>query len=181
MRDGRDRLRQAYLCTRNIRFCGRDQAVFVDQGRDFSQRLLLLVRLPVEAAANYRQHYNHRRDCRAEPPLFASLAFGAPVNVVGGKSNQTGDHLGQRKLKPVALFTQIGRQHIDGSIRDRAIRRDGKAQGWRKALVLRIARLAIDDQRDHRPVGMTRFELAQLFVDEFAARRMRGRENDQRH
>ena len=51
-----------------------------------------------------------------------------------------------------------------------AVRPDLEAQRRRKAFALRIARLAIDDQRDH-PVGAAQhLEAADFLVDVFALR-----------
>jgi hypothetical protein len=102
---------------------------------------------PANEAADYpdQQHVKESLHSPSLPRLPPTLAISATIDVISGQTNHPRDHLCERKLEPVALFTKICRQHIDRDVRDRTIRRNRQPQGRREAFFLRIAGFAIDD------------------------------------
>ena len=84
----------------------------------------------------------------------AAVALSATEHLVGGQAQQPGRHLGQRQLLAVAAFPQVGGKDITLV-----------AQRWRKTFSLGAAWLAVEDQRDQRPVGMALAKQAHLVVD----------------
>ena len=121
------------------------------------KRLVGLELLPgIDRAAgrSYGEDGEGGDDAIAHATLAAPLALGAAEDIVRGKSEQSGDDLGERKRSAVALIARVGRQQFDLSLGDAAFAVELEFERWRKAFEFGIAGLAGDDQRDDRAVGM---------------------------
>src|SRR5262249_14415588 len=101
----------------------------------------------------------------AHASLAPPLALGAAEDVVRGNAKQPGDDLGESQSLAVALLARIGREQLDFALADAALGVELEIEGRGKAFELRVVRLAGDDERDDRPLGVARLEEADLLVD----------------
>ena len=95
----------------------------------------------------------------------AALALGAAEDFVGGDAEQSGDDLGEGEVLAVAVLARVGGEQLGPVGSDVTARIERVFERRRKAFAFRIVGLAVDDQRDHRTLGMPRLEEADLLVD----------------
>ena len=80
---------------------------------------------------------------------------------------------------PIALRPRVGGDRLLALVGERAVARELEAERRREAFALRIARLAVDDHRDHAVGAADRLEAADFLVDVLALRRVRRADDDQ--
>ena len=118
-----------------------------------------------------------QQECRdresSDPALLpaAALAHGATEDVVRGNVEKPRHDLGQCEALAVSLVSRVCGQEVDWIASDLSLRVGFERERPREAFELGIARLAGDDQRDHRPLRVPRFEEPDLLVDVGTLRR----------
>lgn len=101
------------------------------------------------------------RQRRPDPVAPPARALGTANDLVEAEAEQPRHHFLLGDLLAVVLWPRIGGDRLLALVAERAVRTELEAQRRREAFALRIARLALDDHRDHPVAAAERLEAAE--------------------
>jgi hypothetical protein len=142
--------------------------------------LELLPGIDRAAARCDREHEKHTRERCPDSVATPARPFRPPHDLVKAEAEEPGHHLLLGDLLAVALLSCVGRNRFLALVGDLSIRSELAPQRGRETFARGIARLAIDDQRDHALAAAQHLEAAHLLVDVLALRRVRRANDDQK-
>jgi len=119
----------------------------------------------------------HARDHRPKAIMPLARPLGSANDLIKAKTQQPRHYFLCGKTLAVALVTRISRDGFLALIGQRAIRPKLEAQRKREALTLGVARLSVNDQRNHKTGAAEHLKTADFLVDVLALRCVR-RTND---